>query len=69
MEKYIEDFGKSRAIYKSNINKSHEIKNIIKKYKLFQNSYLETKNNNNNNTKEIEKNDVDKDKDKIEKEE
>ena len=69
MEKYIEDFGKSRAIYKSNINKSHEIKNIIKKYKLFQNSYLETKNNINNNTKEIEKNDVDKDKDKIEKEE
>jgi hypothetical protein len=65
IKKSVEDFGKNRAMYKSNLNKRHEIKNIIKEFKGFQHSCNNTKDIS-INTKETQRDDIDKDNEKKE---
>ena len=67
IKKIIEDFGKKRAMYKSNLNKRHEIKNILKEYKSLQYSLNDEINKGSNTNKESEKDKSDKEKRRISK--
>ncbi len=72
IKKYVNDFGKNRAMFKSDLNKNLEIKNIIKEFKTFQkyeknkflksknNSMIEEKNENNISQNENRDNNIDK---------
>ena len=55
INKKVDNFGKNRAIYKSNINKNLEIKKVIKEFKSFQN-FESLTNTKNNSTIEIKNN-------------
>ena len=68
IKKKVDNFGKSRAIYKSNINKNIEIKNVIKEFKSFRNFESLTNSRiskNNSMIENINNNNLEKEKDTI----
>lgn len=58
IQKYMDDFGKTRAMFKSDLNKNSEIKNIIKEFKTFEKNRITKSKNSSMIIEEKNKNDI-----------